>query len=86
MSDIVGEFCIPLTGQEMLFQMANGVPVQIGRRFLDSALLLVDRYAEADIDVRTDIVNAYLTPRKCELNDAGKAYAANIKPASAGEG
>jgi len=70
----------------MLFQMSNGVPVQIGRRFLGKALLLVERFAEAEINVQTDDEKAYLTPRKCELNDAGKAYVANTKPAGAGEG
>ena len=84
MADNAGDFNIPLTGQEMLFQMSNGVPVQIGRRFLSTALLLLERYAEAEVDVRTDDKNAYLTPRKCELNDAGKAYVANTKPASGG--
>jgi hypothetical protein len=85
-NNMIGDFNIPLTGQEMLFQLSQGVPVQIGRRFLSKALLLLDRYAEADVDVRTDSKNAYLRPSKCELNAAGKAYVANTKPAAAGEG
>jgi hypothetical protein len=86
MADNVGDFNIPWTGQELIFQMSNGVPVQIGRRFLGKALILLERFAESDVDVRTDGENAYLTPRKCELNDAGKAYVAYSNLASAGEG
>jgi hypothetical protein len=77
MKPLVGDFNIPLTGRELLFQLSNGVPVQIGRSFLGKALLLVERCAEAAIDVQTDGGEAYLTPRKCELNDKGKAYIAN---------
>jgi hypothetical protein len=87
MKPLVGEFNIPLTGRELLFQLSNGVPVQIGRAFLSKALLLVERCASAELDVQTDGDKAYLTPRKCELNDEGKAYIANAggegrKPAS----
>ncbi len=62
-NNMIGDFNIPLTGQDMLFQLSQCVPVQIGRRFLSKALLLLDRYAEADVDVWTDSNNAYLRPR-----------------------
>jgi len=77
MNPIFGDFNIPLTGRELLFQLSNDVTVQIGRSFLSKALLLVERCASAEIDVQTDGGEAYLTPRKCELNDEGKAYIAN---------
>jgi len=77
MKPLVGDFNIPLTGRELLFQLSNGVPVQIGRAFLAKSLLLVERCASAEIDVQTDGGEAYLTPRRCELNDEGKAYIAN---------
>lgn len=77
MKPLVGDFNIPLTGCELLFQLSNGVPVQIGRAFLSKALLLVERCTSAEIDVQTDGGEAYLTPRRCELNDEGKAYIAN---------
>jgi len=77
MKPLVGDFNIPLTGRELLFQLSNGVPVQIGRAFLAKSLLLVERCASAEIDVQTDGGEAYLTPRRCELNDEGKAYIDN---------
>ena len=71
----IGDYNIPLTGHELLFQLTNGVPVQIGRSFLEKALLLIRiRCGESEIDVQTDRDNAYLTPRKCELNESGRAY------------
>ena len=81
---MIGEFNIPLDGREMIYQLSNGVPVQIRETFLFKALILSKMCAEAELDVRTDKGEAYLTPRKFELNDAGKAFVA--KPASAGEG
>jgi hypothetical protein len=75
-----------LTGRELLFQLSNGVPVRIGRSFLGKALLLVERCASAEIDVQTDGGEAYLMPRKCELNEEGKAYIANAVVHSSSEG
>jgi hypothetical protein len=77
MNALVGDLKSPLTGPELLFQLSNGVPVQIGRAYLSIALLLVERYAQAEIDVQIDGAKAFLTPRKCELNDEGRAYIAN---------
>jgi len=69
----LGDFNIPLTGREVLFQLSNGTPIQIGRSFLEKALLMIRIHcSNSEIDVQTDHDHAYLTPRKCELNALGR--------------
>ncbi len=69
----IGDYNIPLTSREVLFQLSNGTPIQIGRSFLEKALLMIRIHcSNSEIDVQTDRDHAYLTPRKCELNALGR--------------
>lgn len=69
---LLGTFAIPATSFEAVWHLTNGNPIDLPRTYLPQILGCVDSWcSDADLDVRTEGSRAYVTPRKCTLNERG---------------
>lgn len=68
-----GRFNLPMTRRELVFQLSQGNPCEVPRRWLHAALECLDKcFDYADVKSEMDSKIVQLTPVRCVLNETGR--------------
>ena len=78
--DGLGEFNLPLTTTELVWQLSNGVPCEIPTKRLPISMHVMEQcFANADCAFKVGKRFTQITPRSTELSEAGRRVLANIE-------
>ena len=70
-----GQYNIPATAKEIVFQLSMGVPIQIPKNFALTVVVLLDEFFDnGRFEIETRDRLAFITPQKHELSEHGRNF------------